>query len=94
MGEGKSSVVVPLISSTLANGSDLVRVVTLKPLSNQTFELLVTRLSGLAIRQIFYVPIYRGLRMNAPLIKSIKRATSQTSSQGFLCHSIHSGNLY
>ena len=55
LGEGKSSVVVPFISSTLANGSDLVRVVTLKPLSNQTFELLVTRLSGLANRHIFYV---------------------------------------
>ena len=82
MGEGKSSVVVPLISSTLANGSDLVRVVTLKPLSNQTFELLVTRLSGLANRQIFYVPIYRGLRMNASLIKSIKGIFERCVSEG------------
>jgi hypothetical protein len=63
MGEGKSSVIVPLVASTLANGSNLVRVVTLKPLLNQMFQLLVNRLSGLANRPIFYVPFSRGLRM-------------------------------
>jgi hypothetical protein len=31
MGEGKSSVIVPLVASTLADGSNLLRVVTLKP---------------------------------------------------------------
>jgi len=82
MGEGKSSVIVPLIASTLANGSDLVRVVTLKPLSNQTFELLVSRLSGLANRHIFYVPIYRGLRMNASLIQTIKGIFERCVSEG------------
>ena len=72
MGEGKSSVILPLVASTLANGSDLVRVVTLRPLSNQMFELLVRRLAGLADRRIFYVPISRSLRMNAPLVSKIK----------------------
>jgi len=61
MGEGKSSVIVPLVASTLANGSNLVRVVTPRPLSNQMFQLLVGRLSGLAHRPIFYVPISRHL---------------------------------
>jgi Protein of unknown function (DUF3638) len=42
--------------------------VTLKPLTNQTFELLVSRLSGLANRPIFYVPISRSLSVNASLI--------------------------
>jgi len=82
MGEGKSSVIVPLVASTLANGSDLVRVVTLKPLTNQTFELLVSRLSGLANRHIFYVPIYRGLRMNASLIQTIKGIFERCVSEG------------
>src|SRR5216683_3631472 len=72
MGEGKSSVIIPLVASTLANGSDLVRVVTLKPLSNQMFQLLVSRLSGLANRPIFYVPISRNLRMDTSLIRTIK----------------------
>ena len=71
MGEGKSSVIVPLVASTLADGSKLVRVVTLKPLSNQMFQLLVTRLSGLANRPIFYLPFSRGLRMSSSLVKTI-----------------------
>jgi len=71
MGEGKSSVIVPLVSSTLADGSKLVRVVTLKPLSNQMFQLLVNRLSGLANRPIFYLPFSRGLRISHSLVETI-----------------------
>ena len=63
IGEGKSSVIIPLIAAALANGSNLVRIVTPRPLSNQMFQLLVSRLSGLADRPIFYVPISRRLSM-------------------------------
>ena len=72
MGEGKSSVIVPLVASTLAEGSNLMRVVTLKPLSNQMFQLLVSRLSGLANRPIFYVPFSRSLRMDPSLVDTIR----------------------
>ena len=82
MGEGKSSVILPLVASTLANGSDLVRVVTLKPLSNQMFELLVNRLAGLANRPIFYVPVSRSLRMNTPLIRTIKSLFERCVAEG------------
>ncbi|KAF8260775.1 hypothetical protein EI94DRAFT_1747586 [Lactarius quietus] len=71
MGEGKSSVIVPLVAATLADGSKLSRVVTLKPLSNQMFQLLLGRLSGLADRRIFYIPFSRNLRMNASVVQSI-----------------------
>ena len=71
MGEGKSSVIVPLIASTLADGSNLMRVVTLKPLSNQMFQLLVSRLSGLPDRPIFYIPFSRSLRMSTSLVRNI-----------------------
>ena len=71
MGEGKSSVIVPMVASTLADGSKLMRVVALKPLVNQMFQLLVNRLSGLADRPIFYLPFSRGLRMNSSLVKVI-----------------------
>ncbi|KAG6899348.1 hypothetical protein C0993_011064, partial [Termitomyces sp. T159_Od127] len=59
MGEGKSAVIVPLVSSALADGQTLVRVVVLKPLVNQMFDLLVHRLSGLTDRRIFYLPFSR-----------------------------------
>jgi Protein of unknown function (DUF3638) len=60
IGEGKSSVIAPLVASTLANGSNPVRVVTLKLHSSEMFQLLVSRLSGLANRPIFYVPFMEG----------------------------------
>ncbi|KAH9056705.1 hypothetical protein EDB87DRAFT_1793974 [Lactarius vividus] len=71
MGEGKSSVIVPLVGATLANGSNLARIVTLKPLSNQMFQLLLSRLSDLADRRIFYVPFSRNLKMSASVVQSI-----------------------
>jgi hypothetical protein len=48
-----------------------MRVVTPKPLSNQMFELLVCRLSGLANRPIFYVPFSRSLRLDTSLVRNI-----------------------
>jgi hypothetical protein len=72
MGEGKTSVIVPLVASTLANGSELVRVITLKPLASQMFQVLVSRLSGLPNRPIFYVPISRSLRMKSSVVRNIR----------------------
>jgi len=82
MGEGKSSVIVPLVSSTLAEGSNLVRIITLKPLSNQMFQLLVTRLSGLANRPIFYLPFSRSLRISSSLVKTIRVLYERCVAEG------------
>jgi hypothetical protein len=59
MGEGKSSVIVPIVTAALANGLKFVRVIVLKSLTNQMFQLLVERLTGLANRRIFYMPFLR-----------------------------------
>jgi hypothetical protein len=82
MGEGKSSVIVPLVASTLADGSNLMRVVTLKPLSNQMFQILVTRLSGLLNRPIFYIPFSRSLRMNESLVDTISSLYERCVAEG------------
>ena len=82
MGEGRSSVIVPLVTSTLANGSNLVRVVTLKPLSSQMFQLLVSRLSGLANRPIFYLPFSRSLRMSSFLVETISSIYKRCVDEG------------
>src|SRR3984957_14401537 len=82
MGEGKSSVIVPLVASTLADGSNLLRVVTLKPLSNQMFQLLVNRLSGLLDRPIFYIPFSRSLRMDASLVHTIRHLYRRCVAKG------------
>jgi len=82
MGEGKSSVIIPLVAATLADGSNLARIVTLKPLSNQMFQLLVSRLSDLADRRIFYVPISRDLRLSAGGLKIIRALYGRCVKEG------------
>jgi hypothetical protein len=44
MGLGKSSVIVPLVAAALADGTQIVRVVVLKSLSTQMFQLLLNKL--------------------------------------------------
>ena len=82
MGEGKSSVIVPFVAAALADGSNLARIVTLKPLSNQMFDLLHGRLSGLADRRIFFIPFSRNLRMSASLVQRISALYSQCVDEG------------
>ena len=72
MGEGKSSVIVPMASAALADGQKLVRVVVLKPLSAQMFRLLVEKLGGLMNRRIFFMPFSRNITVNAAVAKQIR----------------------
>ena len=59
MGEGKSSVIIPIAAAALADGKQLVRVVVPKALTVQMFESLVARLGGLANRPIYHLPFSR-----------------------------------
>lgn len=72
MGEGKSSVIVPIVSAALADGQKLVRVVVLKPLSTQMFRLLVEKLGGLINRRIFYMPFSRKIKVDTEVAKQIR----------------------
>ncbi|KAF8557183.1 hypothetical protein OG21DRAFT_1601805 [Imleria badia] len=61
MGEGKSSVILPISAAALADGNKLVRVIVPKALAVQTFRLLVDRLGGLVNRPIYHLPFSRPL---------------------------------
>lgn len=63
MGEGKSSVIVPIVSAALADGLKLVRVIVAKPQSRQMFHMLMVTLGGLINRQIFHLPFSRAIRL-------------------------------
>ena len=82
MGEGKSSVIVPLVATALADGSNLARIVTLKPLSNQMYQLLLSRLSDLADRRIFYAPFSRNLHMGTSVVQRISTLYRQCVDGG------------
>jgi hypothetical protein len=59
MGEGKTSVILPMVVTALANGSHLVRVVVLKPLANEMLRQLSRSLAGLCGRTVYYLPFSR-----------------------------------
>ncbi|KAJ8597174.1 hypothetical protein M405DRAFT_756250 [Rhizopogon salebrosus TDB-379] len=82
MGEGKSSVIVPICCAALADGNRLVRVVTLKPLTMQMFRLLVERLGGLTNRRIFYLPFSRLLRITSEHASTIQSLFDECKDLG------------
>jgi hypothetical protein len=55
-------VIVPIVSASLADQSQLVRVVILKPLARQMFHILSRTLGELTNRRIFYLPLDRSLK--------------------------------
>ncbi|TVY87635.1 hypothetical protein LAWI1_G008611, partial [Lachnellula willkommii] len=63
MGEGKSSVIVPIVAASLADGSRLVRVIVAKPQSKQMFQMLVSKLGGLLDRRVYHMPFSRSLQL-------------------------------
>jgi hypothetical protein len=89
MGEGKSSVIIPIAAAALADGKQLVRVIVPKALTVQMFELLVARLGGLANRPIFYLPFSRtpeyydrnGNALLSPQIRDLHKLMSQCMTE-------------
>ncbi|KAH0276074.1 hypothetical protein KCU91_g4106, partial [Aureobasidium melanogenum] len=71
MGEGKSSVIVPMLAAALADGTHLVRVVVLKPLLRQTEQVLSQRLGGLLGHRVCHVPFSRKTVINSDTIGGI-----------------------
>jgi hypothetical protein len=63
MGEGKSSVIVPIVAAFLADASRLLRVVVARPQSRQMFEMLVSKLGGLIGRRVYHMPFSRSLKL-------------------------------
>jgi len=72
MGEGKSSVIVPIVAAALADGKKLVRVVVLKSLSSQMFHVLLMKLGGILGRPIFHMPISRSIRLDVHKARQIR----------------------
>ncbi|TVY36417.1 hypothetical protein LSUB1_G007938, partial [Lachnellula subtilissima] len=63
MGEGKSSVIVPIVAASLADGSRLVRAIVAKPQSKQMLQMLVSKLGGLLDRRVYHMPFSRSLQL-------------------------------
>ena len=64
MGEGKSSVIVPMVATSLADPSQLVRVIVAKPQSKQMWQMLVSKLGGLIDQRVRLMPFSRSLKLS------------------------------
>lgn len=82
MGEGKSSVIVPMVAAALADGQSLVRIVVLKPLSTQMFHLLLKKLGGMLGRRIFHMPISRSVRLDVHKATEIRKLCEECMHTG------------
>ncbi|KIV86455.1 hypothetical protein PV11_02066 [Exophiala sideris] len=65
MGEGKTSVILPMVVTALSDASHLVRVVVLKPLANEMLRQLSKSLAGLCGRTVYYLPFSRSTHLDA-----------------------------
>ncbi|KAF8555161.1 hypothetical protein OG21DRAFT_1439060 [Imleria badia] len=77
MGEGKTSVIVPIVVVDLADGAQLVRVIVPKALTAQMFHLLVDRLGGLVNRRIYFIPFSRSLEVDHRKVVALREVMSQ-----------------
>ncbi|KAL3474851.1 hypothetical protein BJX99DRAFT_271463 [Aspergillus californicus] len=82
MGEGKSSVIVPIVAAALANGSCLVRVLVAKPQSQQMFQMLVSKLGGLMDRRVYHLPVSRSLMIGDAEAREIERMCLECMIEG------------
>ncbi|KAN0073698.1 Protein of unknown function (DUF3638) domain containing protein [Tylopilus felleus] len=89
MGEGKSSVIIPIAAAALADGNRLVGVIVPKVLTIQMFELLVGCLGGLANRTIYHLPFshifdldsYRNTKVMSSQIDHLHKFMSQCMAE-------------
>jgi len=82
MGEGKSSVIVPIVAAALANGSQLVKVIVGKPQSRQMQQMLISKLGGLVDRRVYHMPVTRALRLTRMDAEAISHMVHQCLSTG------------
>ncbi|KAM7186577.1 Protein of unknown function (DUF3638) domain containing protein [Rhypophila sp. PSN 637] len=82
MGEGKSSVIVPLVASALADGSRVVRVVVAKPQSKQIMHTLIAKLGGLINQRVLYLPFSRSIRLSPGQIESVRAMIQACQQEG------------
>ncbi|KAL2856357.1 hypothetical protein BJX68DRAFT_253486 [Aspergillus pseudodeflectus] len=69
MGEGKTSVIMPMVAAVLAKGAMFNRLLVPKALLSQAAQTFQARLGGLLGREIIHVPFSRRTRTTVSLMK-------------------------
>ncbi|KJZ70535.1 hypothetical protein HIM_10079 [Hirsutella minnesotensis 3608] len=82
MGEGKSSVIIPIVAAYLADGQRLVRVLVTKAQAKELWRILVAKLGGLLEHRIFHLPFCRSLRPTAADMEGIYSMIKECKASG------------
>ncbi|KAK5165530.1 uncharacterized protein LTR77_009059 [Saxophila tyrrhenica] len=82
MGEGKSSVIVPMVASALADTTQLVRVLVAKAQSKQMQHTLCSKLGGLLNRRVYFMPFSRSLKLDARAVCSVEAMMRECMADG------------
>ncbi|KND91636.1 hypothetical protein TOPH_03918 [Tolypocladium ophioglossoides CBS 100239] len=82
MGEGKSSVIDPIVAAALADGLRLVRVIVAKPQSRQMLDILVSKLGGVMNRRIYQMPLSRSVKLDASQVRILANYYQQCAASG------------
>ncbi|GKZ98243.1 hypothetical protein AnigIFM59636_002476 [Aspergillus niger] len=77
MGEGKTTVITPMVALNLANGSTVPRIIVLKPLLRQSLTLLTQVLGRILNRPIYHVPFSRDTPLDKKMLKSLRKMYEQ-----------------
>ncbi|KAE9976350.1 hypothetical protein BLS_002095 [Venturia inaequalis] len=64
MGEGKTSVITPIVAATLAKGILLPRVIVLPALAAQMFHIMRQKLGGMLNRRVVSLPFSRSVQLS------------------------------
>lgn len=81
MGEGKSSVIIPMVAASVADQS-LPRVIVAKSQAGQMSEMLVSRLGGLVNRPVIQAPFSRAVKTGPAEVKLIHSLYQDCAEQG------------
>jgi hypothetical protein len=73
MGEGKTTVIIPMTALALANGSLVPRIIVLKPLLRQSLNLLTQLLGEILNRPVYYIPFSRDTPLNKTTVKALQK---------------------
>jgi hypothetical protein len=82
MGEGKSSVIVPIVAAALADSTRLVRVVVGRPQSKQMAQMLISKFGGMLNRRVYYMPLSRSIKLNKTSAKTVHEICQECMIHG------------
>ncbi|EIW76857.1 hypothetical protein CONPUDRAFT_130199 [Coniophora puteana RWD-64-598 SS2] len=82
MGEGKSSVIAPLVASSVADGVKLARMIVLKTLAPQMAQTMHDRLTGLTNRRLYFLPFSRSTDLDMTTLRYIEEIVKECSMKG------------